>query len=142
VIFSFAELELDEGLYQLRKRGKVVKLAPKAFDLLLYLIRHRDGVVSKAELLDELWPGEHVPMGTRSGPSPSPSWRGAGRGCWYQRTTRSTSYRGQVHLLSWSFSIWRLGGSLGASIGCARARRLATSLGYGNGQSARRHERL
>jgi DNA-binding winged helix-turn-helix (wHTH) protein/tetratricopeptide (TPR) repeat protein len=60
VIFSFAELELDEGLYQLRKRGKVVKLAPKAFDLLLYLIRHRDRVVSKAELLDELWPGEHV----------------------------------------------------------------------------------
>jgi predicted ATPase len=60
VIFSVADLELDEGLYQLRKRGEVVKLAPKAFDLLLYLIRHRDRVVSKAELLDELWPGEHV----------------------------------------------------------------------------------
>jgi DNA-binding winged helix-turn-helix (wHTH) protein/tetratricopeptide (TPR) repeat protein len=60
VIFSFADLELDEGLYQLRRQGKVVKLAPKAFDLLLYLIRHRDRVVSKAELLDDLWPGEHV----------------------------------------------------------------------------------
>ena len=60
MIFAFADLELDEGLYQLRKQGKVVKLTPKAFDLLLYLIRHRDRVVPKAELLDELWPGEHV----------------------------------------------------------------------------------
>ena len=60
MIFSFADLELDEGLYQLRKQGEVVKLAPKAFDLLLYLIHHRDRVVPKAELLDQLWPGEHV----------------------------------------------------------------------------------
>jgi DNA-binding winged helix-turn-helix (wHTH) protein len=60
VIFAFADLELDVALYQLRKRGGVVKLAPKAFDLLLYLIQHRTRVVSKAELLDQLWPGEHV----------------------------------------------------------------------------------
>jgi predicted ATPase/DNA-binding winged helix-turn-helix (wHTH) protein len=60
VIYAFADLELDGGLYQLRKRGKVVALAPKAFDLLRYLIEHRDRVVSKAELLDQLWPGEHV----------------------------------------------------------------------------------
>jgi DNA-binding winged helix-turn-helix (wHTH) protein/tetratricopeptide (TPR) repeat protein len=60
VIFAFADLELDVALYQLRKQGEVVKLAPKAFDLLLYLIQHRTRVVSKAELLDQLWPGEHV----------------------------------------------------------------------------------
>jgi DNA-binding winged helix-turn-helix (wHTH) protein/tetratricopeptide (TPR) repeat protein len=60
VIYSFAELELDVGLYQLRRGGEVVKLAPKAFDLLLYLIQHRDRVISKGELLDRLWPGEHV----------------------------------------------------------------------------------
>jgi len=60
VIYSFADLELDGGLYQLRKRGQVVALAPKAFDLLLYLIEHRDRVVSKAELLERLWSGEHV----------------------------------------------------------------------------------
>ncbi len=60
MIFSFDDLELDVRLYQLRRGGEVVKLPPKAFDLLLYLIQHRDRVVSKAELLDELWPGEHV----------------------------------------------------------------------------------
>jgi DNA-binding winged helix-turn-helix (wHTH) protein/tetratricopeptide (TPR) repeat protein len=60
VIYAFADLELDEGLYQLRRRGSVVNIAPKAFDLLLYLVRHRDRVVTKAELLDELWSGEHV----------------------------------------------------------------------------------
>jgi DNA-binding winged helix-turn-helix (wHTH) protein/tetratricopeptide (TPR) repeat protein len=60
MIFAFADVELDVGLYQLRRRGAAVKLAPKAFDLLLYLIQHRDRVVTKSELLKELWPGEHV----------------------------------------------------------------------------------
>jgi DNA-binding winged helix-turn-helix (wHTH) protein len=60
VIYAFAEFELDVALFQLRRRGEVVKLAPKAFDLLHYLLQHRDRVVAKGELLDELWRGEHV----------------------------------------------------------------------------------
>lgn len=60
MIFAFGDIELDVGLYQLRRSGAVVKLAPRAFDLLLYLIRHRDRVVSKKELLQEIWAGEHV----------------------------------------------------------------------------------
>ena len=60
MIYAFADLELDKGLYQLRRGGEAIKLAPRAFDLLLYLIEHRDRVVPKAELLDRLWPGQHV----------------------------------------------------------------------------------
>jgi DNA-binding winged helix-turn-helix (wHTH) protein/tetratricopeptide (TPR) repeat protein len=60
VIYAFAAFELDVALYQLRRDGEIVKLAPKAFDLLHYLIQHRDRVVAKGELLDELWRGEHV----------------------------------------------------------------------------------
>jgi DNA-binding winged helix-turn-helix (wHTH) protein/tetratricopeptide (TPR) repeat protein len=58
VVFAFADCELDRELYQLRRRGRVVKLEPKVFDVLVHLLEHRDRVVTKAELLAELWPGE------------------------------------------------------------------------------------
>ena len=60
MIHAFGDFELDDGLFELRREGRVVKLPPKTFDLLLYLVRHRDRVVSKSELLDRLWSGEHV----------------------------------------------------------------------------------
>lgn len=59
-VYAFADLELDEALYALRRGGAVVKLEPKVFDVLAYLVRHRSRVVSKDELLAELWPREHV----------------------------------------------------------------------------------
>jgi len=60
MIYAFGEFELDDGLYQLRRGSGVVKLEPKVFDVLAHLIRHRDRVVSKDELLETLWPGEFV----------------------------------------------------------------------------------
>lgn len=58
--FRFGELELDTDHYELRKAGEKVPVQPKVFDVLRYLIEHRDRVVTKQELLTELWPGEHV----------------------------------------------------------------------------------
>jgi DNA-binding winged helix-turn-helix (wHTH) protein/tetratricopeptide (TPR) repeat protein len=58
VVLAFSDCELDRELYQLRRRGRVVKVEPKVFDVLAHLIEHRDRVVSKTELLDALWPGE------------------------------------------------------------------------------------
>jgi DNA-binding winged helix-turn-helix (wHTH) protein len=60
MVYRFAECELDERLYQLRREGSPVALEPKMFDVLAYLIQHRDRVVSKDELLDKLWPGQVV----------------------------------------------------------------------------------
>ena len=57
---AFGDHELDEGLYQLRRRSRIIRIEPKVFDVLLYLIRNRDRVVTKHELLDALWPGEAV----------------------------------------------------------------------------------
>ena len=37
--------------------GAVRTLGTRAFDLLLYLMEHRDRVLSKAELIDKVWPG-------------------------------------------------------------------------------------
>ena len=53
-------IELDEGLFELRRDGASVSLEPQAFDVLLYLIRHRDRVVAKEELMDEVWGGRFV----------------------------------------------------------------------------------
>jgi DNA-binding winged helix-turn-helix (wHTH) protein/tetratricopeptide (TPR) repeat protein len=58
--YRFGAFELDAGLYQLRRDGQPIKLEPKVFDMLLILVRHRDRVMSKDELLDRLWSGEAV----------------------------------------------------------------------------------
>ena len=42
---------------QLWRAGTLVKLQPKVFDVLTYLIAHRERVVSKQELLEQFWPG-------------------------------------------------------------------------------------
>ena len=60
MIYAFGPFELDSDLYELRRGGEALKLAPKAFDVLLHLVRHHERVVAKAELLDAVWPGEHV----------------------------------------------------------------------------------
>src|SRR5262252_6666993 len=60
MLFEFLEFEVDLEKYELRRAGKPVKLQPKVFDLLRYLIEHRDRVVGKEELLLALWRGEHV----------------------------------------------------------------------------------
>jgi DNA-binding winged helix-turn-helix (wHTH) protein len=37
-----------------------VPLRPKECDVLAYLLAHRDRVVSKGELLEQVWPGQFV----------------------------------------------------------------------------------
>jgi DNA-binding winged helix-turn-helix (wHTH) protein/tetratricopeptide (TPR) repeat protein len=54
-LFSFEDYQVDERTYELRRAGTAIPLEPKAFDVLLYLIRNRDRVVSKRELLEKIW---------------------------------------------------------------------------------------
>jgi len=56
-IHRFAAFELDPGQRALRLDGRELLLQPRVFDLLWYLVEHRDRVVSKEELLESLWPG-------------------------------------------------------------------------------------
>ena len=55
-IFRFGAFQLDESLLELRRGGAVIEIQPKPFFLILYLLRHRDRVVSREELMRELWP--------------------------------------------------------------------------------------
>jgi pimeloyl-ACP methyl ester carboxylesterase/DNA-binding winged helix-turn-helix (wHTH) protein len=53
--FGFDGCELDAQRRELRRDGHAVAVEPQVFDVLVHLLRHRDRVVSKHELLDEVW---------------------------------------------------------------------------------------
>jgi DNA-binding winged helix-turn-helix (wHTH) protein len=63
VIYCFGEFVLDAAAYTLTRGGVVLAPQPKVFDLLHLLLERRGQVVTKAELLASLWPGEHVNKG-------------------------------------------------------------------------------
>jgi DNA-binding winged helix-turn-helix (wHTH) protein len=59
-VHGFDDLELDTALFELRRTGAKVPLEPQAFDVLVYLVSHRDRVVPKEELMDAIWGGRFV----------------------------------------------------------------------------------
>jgi DNA-binding winged helix-turn-helix (wHTH) protein len=59
-LHRFGPCLLDEARRSLTAHGRELRLQPRVFDLLCYLVRHRDRVVGKDELLDALWPGTVV----------------------------------------------------------------------------------
>ena len=60
VLWTFGRFTLDPGGRILTKDGDQVAIQDKPLDLLLYLIRHRDRVVPRREVLREVWPGVTV----------------------------------------------------------------------------------
>jgi DNA-binding winged helix-turn-helix (wHTH) protein/tetratricopeptide (TPR) repeat protein len=64
VVYQFAAFELDEQARVLRLEGREIFLQPRVFDLLSYLVRNRERVLSKDELLDAIWPGVVVTEGS------------------------------------------------------------------------------
>jgi DNA-binding winged helix-turn-helix (wHTH) protein/Flp pilus assembly protein TadD len=49
------EIELDLGRYELRRRGRRVKLEKKPMELLIFLIARRDQLVSRKDIVAKLW---------------------------------------------------------------------------------------
>jgi class 3 adenylate cyclase len=60
MIHAFEEWELDSENYELSYLGNPVRLNPKVFDVLTYLVLHRDRIISKQELMSHLWPGQFI----------------------------------------------------------------------------------
>ena len=56
VVFSIGLAELDTARRQIHFDGTAVDVQPKVFDLIEYLVRARDRVVTKDELFDNIWP--------------------------------------------------------------------------------------
>jgi DNA-binding winged helix-turn-helix (wHTH) protein len=60
VIVTFEELELDLSQVERRRSGARVRVEPQVFEVLAYLVNHRDRVVPKEELMDSVWGGQFV----------------------------------------------------------------------------------
>jgi TolB-like protein len=58
--FRFSDFEIDIARYELRQAGKIVPIEPQVFDLLVYLVRNCNRIVSKNELIDAVWLGRIV----------------------------------------------------------------------------------
>lgn len=58
--YVFEDCALDMDRRELRRGTTLVAIEPQVFDLLVHLIRHRDRVVSKDELLTSVWNGRAI----------------------------------------------------------------------------------
>jgi TolB-like protein/tetratricopeptide (TPR) repeat protein len=58
--YHFEEFALDTDRRELHRGTEMVSIAPQVFDLLDYLIRNRERVVSKEDLIDAVWNGRVV----------------------------------------------------------------------------------
>ena len=52
---AFGDIELDLAGHEIRRDGVPVAVEPQVFDVLAYLFEHRERLVLKTELLDEVW---------------------------------------------------------------------------------------
>jgi DNA-binding winged helix-turn-helix (wHTH) protein/tetratricopeptide (TPR) repeat protein len=57
---------IDTARYRISSEGAAVPVEPKVFDLLVYLIRNRDRVVTREELFETVWDGRPVSDATLS----------------------------------------------------------------------------
>jgi TolB-like protein/Tfp pilus assembly protein PilF len=64
VRFCFAEYTLDPDRRELRRGSELIALEPQVFDLLVYLLRNNDRVVSKDDLIASVWGGRIVSEST------------------------------------------------------------------------------
>ncbi|MBR0774816.1 winged helix-turn-helix domain-containing protein [Bradyrhizobium diazoefficiens] len=58
--YLFEEYTFDTRLRELRRGTEAVSVTPQVFDLLDYLIRNRERLVSKDDLIDAVWNGRAV----------------------------------------------------------------------------------
>src|ERR1700676_2269536 len=52
---TVGEVELDLGRYELRRRGRRVKLEKKPMELLIFLVSRREQLVSRKDIVTKLW---------------------------------------------------------------------------------------
>jgi len=64
VQFRFGEYALDTDRRELVRGGNLVAVEPQVFDLLVYLLRNRERVVSKDDLIEGVWGGRIVSEST------------------------------------------------------------------------------
>jgi two-component system alkaline phosphatase synthesis response regulator PhoP len=60
--FTFGDVELNFKKYTARKGGRALELSAREFEILRYLIRRRGEIVTRDQLLDEVWGYDSTPV--------------------------------------------------------------------------------
>jgi len=60
--FTFGDVELNFKKYAARKGGQALELSAREFEILRYLIRRRGEIVTRDQLLDEVWGYRSTPV--------------------------------------------------------------------------------
>ena len=55
MIFRFGPYKIDDERRELSRDGEEISLQPKAFSLLIYLVENTGRVVSKDEIIEQVW---------------------------------------------------------------------------------------
>ena len=65
-LYEFGPFRLDPGERKLLRENEVISLTPKAFDVLVLLVRNSGHLLEKDELIRLLWPDSFVEEGNLS----------------------------------------------------------------------------
>ncbi len=60
--FAFGDVELNFKKYAARKGGEALELSAREFEILRYLIQRRGEIVTRDQLLDEVWGYDSMPV--------------------------------------------------------------------------------
>jgi DNA-binding winged helix-turn-helix (wHTH) protein len=60
MIYVFGTCTLDTQGHVLQRAGQPVRLRRKVFQVLTYLLAHREQVIPKQELCDQVWPKQFI----------------------------------------------------------------------------------
>jgi DNA-binding winged helix-turn-helix (wHTH) protein len=56
--YECGPFRLEPAEHRLTREGNPVSLAPKAFELLVYLIQNQGRLVTKDQIMQAVWPGQ------------------------------------------------------------------------------------
>ena len=54
-VLRFSDLEMDEGAHEVRRAGALIQLTATEFNLLRFFLRNPRQVLSKSQILDNVW---------------------------------------------------------------------------------------
>jgi len=60
MLYRFDDCELDTERFELRRAGRPEPIEPQVFELLVYLVAHRDRAITRRELYERVWRGRIV----------------------------------------------------------------------------------
>lgn len=60
MIYQFDGFQLDVSKFELRRNGEVLSIGPQVFDFLYFIIKNSNRLVSRDEVIDEVWEGRSV----------------------------------------------------------------------------------